>query len=415
MKTTKVLAIHSGKRNEAGACELYRVSMPLFYVNQHKGWLADWISFMELHEKYEEYRKVDSKLGDIFFDELINTYDVFVFARITIRPAKDAYESAKYLISKMRSAGKRVVYEVDDDYTNEHRVVASGDAVTLASWCDAITVTTPYLAKTIGNKTKRPCHVLPNMLDPQFWKLPSPVKLEDGKIRIVLSGSRTHYEDWKVLEGVLQRIADDYENVRVLLGAFHPEYLQDVKNVEFVPALLYPKYTDLIKNADIILAPVIPDDKFNLGKSPIKAIEGMGATRLVDGKAAGAAVIATDNEVYRLAITNNQTGILVNHDPIAWGDAIRELITDIEKRKRLQIAGYESAWKRFDLSKEYVHWLRSYQNILKTPANMRELKYNDKFETTREDVGLPDGVTRPATSNNTILPQDLPIHLHATA
>lgn len=409
MKQTKVLAIHSGKRNEAGACELYRVSMPLYYVNQQENWLADWISFTELHAKYKDYADIDVALGDKFFDDLISTYDLFVFARICIAPRSEAYESAKYLIEKMRGAGKRVIYEVDDDFTNEFRYVANGDSVTLASWCDAITVTTPYLARTLQRKAHRPTHIVPNVLDPQFWKLPSIVKLPEERIRIVLSGSKTHYNDWKVLAGVLHRIADDYENVRVLLGAFHPDYLQDVKNVEFVPALLYPQYTDLIKNADIVLAPVEPMDKFNLGKSPIKAVEGMGATRLVDGKVAGAAVIATDNEVYRLAITNGKDGLLVEHTPEAWGDAIRELITNVEKRKALQYAAYETAWKRYDLSKEWVKWAGTYQKVLKAPMNNGELKYDDKFAAPRKDADLPDGTPGHQPLNHPVLQTDLPV------
>lgn len=412
-KQTKVLGIHSGKRQEAGACEIYRVSMPFYYLTQQKGWMADWISFTELHEKYEGRANLNVFYGEQFLDELVASYDLFVFARICIAPREDAYESAKYLIGKIRSAGKKIVYEIDDDYTNEFRHVANGDAVTLAQWSDSITVTTPYLAETMRRKTGRPCHIVPNVLDPMLWKEPPKTRLSEDKLRIVLSGSKTHYEDWKVLAGVLQRISDDYEHVRVLLGAFHPDYLQDIKHVEFVPAILYAQYTELIKNADIILAPVDATDKFNLGKSPIKAIEGMAATRLIDGKHMGAAVIATDNEVYRLAVTNGENGILVPQDPIAWEKAIRDLIENKEKRHALQRAAWETAWKRYDISKEWLRWARAYRKTLAAPVNDKELIY-DKSRFAIEVVNVPDGLTRHPAVNDPILPQDLPLNIQPT-
>ena len=414
MTTKKVLAIHSGKRNEAGACEIYRVSTPFYYLTKQKGWLADWISFTELHQKYEEQAMLKPELGDRFLDELVNSYDMFVFARICIAPREDAYESGKYLIQKMRDAGKKVVYEVDDDYTNEFRHVANGDAVTLARWCDAITVTTPYLASTMETKTGRPTHIVPNVVDPVFWKEPPLTRLSEDKLRIVLSGSKTHYADWKILEGVLQRIAEEHENVRVLLGAFHPDYLRDVKHVEFVPAMIYPQYTQLVKNADIILAPVDPEDKFNNGKSPIKAIEGMAATRLINGVPHGAAVIATDNDVYRLAVTHNRNGLLVPQDVEAWYDAIEKLILDHEFRLKLQRTAWVDAWKRYDLSKQWVKWARAYNKIFEMPSYTKELRY-DKPAVETKIINLPNGLAGTPASNYTVLPEAVPVHIQIPA
>lgn len=411
----RVLAIHSGKRLKSGPCEFYRVTMPFSHLRKH--WeAADWITFTEFHASYERRANIDEEVGDAYLDAFVQSYDLFVLARITIRDTIDAYESARYLIQKIRKAGKKVIYEIDDDYTNLHRMVASGDAITLASWCDAITVTTPHLANTMHRMTGRPIHVVPNMLDPAFWDEPSEVKLSEGKVRIVLSGSTTHSKDWEVLQKPFEELAEEFEHLRILIGGYHPKYLENVKNIEFVPALEYPKYAHLIKNADIILAPLIPNDEFNMHKSPIKAVEGMGATRLVDGKKAGAAVIATDCEVYRLAITNGDNGFLVEHTPEAWKNAMRELIVNTEKRKAFQFAGYKTVDKRFSLETGWSEWARAYLKILQNPSNPKEMTYeHHKFAPVARPFSMPDeykGQIR--SSPYPLLSEPLPLYLPAT-
>lgn len=386
----KILCLHSGKREEPGACEIYRVTTPYYYMNGTLGWDAHYLSLSE----YFDYYTLNGKT-EAFFDATIAAYDLFVFARTYIKLNKRAFESAAWIIYKIRKAGKKVIYEVDDDYTNQFRYVADGDAVTFASWCDALTVTTPYLAKRMELLSKRPAYVIPNMLDPMFWRKPSLVELSKDKIRIGLTGSKTHTQDWKVLEGVLSKIAHDYPNVRVMLGGYHPDYLKDIPNVEFIPPIPYLKYTDLIKNCDIVLCPVDPDDQFNDGKSPIKYIEGAGATRMVNGYEAGAACIATNNKIYKLGIPSEKVGLLVDQTPEAWDTAIRKLITDEQYRKDMQINAYKHVWKNYDISKGWSEWARVYTKVL----NKGSYQKADYGKHLRSSIGEPasvsDGVSQP--------------------
>jgi glycosyltransferase involved in cell wall biosynthesis len=273
---------------------------------------------------------------------------------------------------------KRIVYEVDDDLTNKYRdfsTVGVKHALKIASWTDAVTVTTPYLAQLMKDGTKRPQYVLPNMLDPDIWDIPVEYT-GDPEITILLSGSMSHMEDWKVLETVLPRIAEneyDYP-VKIHIAGFTPDYLRDIPHSVRIPGVPYQTYVNLVKDADIVLAPVDPKDGFNLSKSPIKVIEGMGATRLLsNGELGGAACIATRTPVYELAIKNGENGLLVEHTPDAWYQAIDRMVRDHQARLSFQANGGKWAWSHHNIHKEWIRWDKAYRKILKSPQNQAKL------------------------------------------
>jgi glycosyltransferase involved in cell wall biosynthesis len=191
-----------------------------------------------------------------------------------------------------------------------------------------------------------------------------------GKIIIGLTGSPTHSADWEVLRNVMPQLLEKNPDVRLLLMGYIPEYFTELDNVIRLPFQSYDQYAQKIRNCDIILAPVDPNDGFNLGKSPIKAIEGQAARRkLSNGKFAGAAVIATDNPIYRLAIKNGETGLLVEQTSDAWNNAIQSLIDSAERRERIQVQGHKWVYKHHDMSKNWKLWDQAYRKILAAPQN----------------------------------------------
>lgn len=370
----RVLAIHFHSMGDLpGACEIYRANQPLYYLGTKGGWQTQWMRF-------ESIAKELARGGTAAWVELANSADLFVLPRV-VAPKEENLGTMAAFITLLRSAGKRVVYEVDDDYTNRYRDLTEmgvNHAMRIASWCDAITVTTPYLKDLMQRETKRPVYVLPNCIDPRVWDKPENRLPHEG-IVIGLSGSATHYDDWKVLASPLRQIlATDYGfPVRLRLTAFHPDYLLDLPNTDYLPGLDYAGYAEVVRSCDLILAPVDPEDGFNQSKSPIKVVEGMGAARPVGIiPKAGAACIATDTPVYRLAITHEKDGLLTKHTPDAWCEAIDRLLRDRALRERLQGAAYKTAWRRFDMSLEWQQWARAYRSILAKPmhsVNLREV------------------------------------------
>lgn len=354
-----VLCIHmSAKRELPTGCEIYRAHMPLYHLGLHKPWKTQWGYF-------EQYYRMVQQHGFGVWDKLIDEHDIFLFPRM-VSPNAEVDAVFNGLFDSLRSKGKTIIYEVDDDFTNDHRHVIDGDAMSVAAQCDAITVTTPYLANLMEQRTGRPAYVLPNMISPIVWKGAAPKSIyPDDALIIGLTGSTTHYKDWEVLAEVLPRIQESYSNTYIILGGFFPDYFGEMPRTTYVPGQTYEIYGNLIKLCDLILAPVDPDDKFNWSKSPIKVIEGMCAERTILGQKMGAACVATDMPVYQPAIRHEETGLLVEHTPQAWELAIRRLIDDMQFRHQLQREGYKYVWRKHNIDREWTQWSSAYLNIMK--------------------------------------------------
>lgn len=362
----RAIALYMGQEKAPGACEIYRINKPFYYLDGNRGWRCGWAHFSHLVE--ESMRSHPSVYWERNFRD---AYDVFVFPRFYV-PNTPARDQVLNVIALLRDYGKLVIYEVDDDYTNEYRQVVDGDAITPASLCDAITVTTPMLAERMTRLTGRPAYVLPNMCDPALWHRPSKInRLHPNKITIGLSGSATHHGDWRVLETVMPRILREYSGkVHFLLTGYHPEYLHHLPNTDYLPGMDYRSYAELVKSCDIVLAPVDPLDGFNNSKSEIKTTEGQSAMRLIAGFNAGAAVIATDNPVYRLGVQHEKTGLLVEHTPDAWYDALKRVIENKRFREDLQINGHKWAKRHRNMQTGWPQWATLYSNLLREKLSL---------------------------------------------
>lgn len=344
-----VFAIFPGPERATGACELYRVTMPLWYLAQYGRWNTGW-AFAETLLKSDQFLQIVART------------DLFIFPRM-IAPDDETLAQIGNLFEFLRVRGKKVVYEVDDDYTNEHRKVANGDALAVMRLADALTVTTTRLGKRLLELTGRPYYVLPNCLDPKVWR-DKPREKRGSDVHIILSGSSSHKDDWQVLADVLPGILGREKGVRLSIAGFIPDYLSHLPNTTYYEPAPYPYYAHLIRSGDIVLAPVVPDDGFNLGKSPIKAVEGMGAARSQNSSFVGAAVIATDMPVYREALSHGKNGLLVDHTPDAWRGALQTLIADADLRHSLQKRAYRDAWARYNIAERWKLWDRSYRQII---------------------------------------------------
>lgn len=345
--------------------DIYRSFMPSHYLSQN-GWNASSLYFTDLYTR----RLAE---GPKFWVDLIDGHDIFVFPRLTI--AENGWENGFHVLFKMlKGLGKKIVYESDDDYSNKYRQVHSGDVESPIGFSDAITVTTPFLAEKMRQYTDKPIYVLPNSISPETLvsgqnpRTNGGKNMYPGKLIIALTGSPTHYEDWKVLESVIPRIVKENPNVLFILGGFHPPYF-DGSNPQYllVDNMNYEDYCKMIRICDIVLCPVIPEDGFNLGKSPIKAIEAQAARRTLEGGfLGGAAVIATDNPVYRMAIKSGENGILVEHTPESWYNALYSMINSPVIRSKIQHLGHKSALKNYNIVTNWRLWANAYKKILAT-------------------------------------------------
>lgn len=349
-----VSAVFMSPKRHLMASDIYRITSPFYYLSS----LPDW------GVAYGFYGEMVSK-KDFDWDKWTNDTDIFVFPRLT--GGDDITNSGiRYLLKMLKAAGKKLVYELDDDLTNHYRTVHNHNIFELTDLFDAFTVTTNSLKTRLQEfGIEQPIHVVPNMLQPHLW-FENPGTRSEDDLLIGLTGSPTHYKDWIVLKDAFTQLAKRTKiPYQILMLGFQPDYMVEIPNLSFVPLVDYENYIRVIKSCDIILASVDPTDKFNDGKSPLKFIEGAGALRPTEhGYDGGAAVIATDSVVYTPYVQEG-TGVLVQHDSNEWTNAIVDLLEDNKKRENLQTQGYSYIKKNYNLHGKIGLWVSAYTSVLK--------------------------------------------------
>ena len=348
-----VLALIPRPRGKWGAVEVYRILTPLSYINRKSRAKCGWMSLGDA------MLKIASE-GRTAFGHV----DVVVLHKTLIeRRLATGRDSAL-----LREMGATVVYEVDDDYSGKYRPATDdrpGDWMGVLDHADAVTVTTEALRDRVLETHDLPVHVLPNQID-YYVFADACIRADrtiEGDPTIMVAGTRTHYEDWRVLAGVVPRIQEKYPNARFVVAGYTPHYLAE-HDVESLPPVPYIQYPSLLRQADILLKPLVPDDGFNLCKSDIGALEGWSARRMLHQRSifGGCAVIATDCPVYNGTIKNRKNGLLVEHTEDAWYDAISELIEDTVLRRTLQKNGHRDARER-SMSVQWTKWHRVYRQL----------------------------------------------------
>jgi glycosyltransferase involved in cell wall biosynthesis len=349
-----VLALLATNKAAPGAVEIYRITMPLEYLNNKtRDIQCGWMTLSVAEEAMRNWRLAE-----------VLDYDIIVLHRwLTNVP------EAGQVVEALKAHGAKIVYEADDDYSGLYR----DDLFDIPgqSWksyigrVDAFTVTTKPLAERLD--TNRPVHVLPNAIDRTAFGAISQAtaRLFPDRLVIMLAGTKTHVEDWKVVAEVAPKIAAKYPQVK-FVAATEPwayDYLPGA-GFEFLPSVGYAKYPCVLAQADILCAPLVPDDPFNACKSPIKAIEGWCAARKVGKtKVGGCAVVASKCEAYKRTVQHRHNGLLVEHTPQAWEDALCELVEDSLLRQKIAVGGWKSS-TQYDIEANWQQWASAYGEIV---------------------------------------------------
>lgn len=331
IKHPRVLAVLPGD-NITGVT-YYRTTGPLKFLRL-QGYPIDWMSYSAVREVARQ------RMGNI------GSYDVFVFAR-----AADADGKLTEMFKKFEAAGKIVVWETDDDYTNEHRQVIDADAMSPMDAATAITVSTPYLRGRCQKHTDKPVYVLPNCIDFDFWDAVPKERSIPG-VTVGVVGTPTHGKDWILASDAMHRIGEEYPDVSFVVGGFKPDYLDDLPNLHFIAPVKYRSYPVMIHQIDIGLCPLDGSDPFNLSKSGIKALEYW---------AGGAAVIASDNPVYRRVVDADR-GFLAQ-SPEDWYTSIKAYLESPKLRNRHATKGRQWVKNHRDMEFKSHNWWNVYSDL----------------------------------------------------
>ena len=153
----------------------------------------------------------------------------------------------------------------------------------------ALTVSTPQLAREYYPYNEN-IYVRENYLDKDLWDNPI-IKRQDGKIRIGWMGGNAHMDDLKMIAGILEKIANEYDGKVIIetFGMLHGElpdvfhlttqrdqcgkcgYEGQLHNLPGVPQNQYPLAL-CSTGWDIAIAPVI-NNSFGNCKSDLKIKE----------------------------------------------------------------------------------------------------------------------------------------------
>jgi len=329
----------------------YRVAMPLEALRQMAGWKTRNYDQTALISAFRLSYKVGRDP-----DEFVSGFDLYVLSRLYGGEHRDEF------FDLIHEKGGLIVFDTDDDLTEEYRNLdgRGEEFIDTIIECDAVTVSTDYLAGQIRKHTNHNPIVLPNHVNFEWFSERSlnTSKKYDGLVIGVL-GTETHYKDWEHLVPVFDRLSREYDDVVILSGGYCPEYMEKYEHIPFVP---YSQYPCLMRQFDIVCCALEPIDGFNLSKSSVKALESMAsARRLSNGAIGGAVAVCTDMPVYQKTVRDKYNGFLVNNDE--WYETLKELIENERLRNKVAVSGHRWVRKNRDMAKGYKLWRRAYRDI----------------------------------------------------
>lgn len=279
--------------------------------------------------------------SDISLD-MVRMYRVFVFFRC---PFTD--EIGEF-IAKAKECNKVVLYDIDDlmidiSYTKtikhidempeaDRKIYYDGIERNqkVLRMCDGAITTTERMAEELRKYVPN-VYINRNVASEEMLMLSEKAyreKKADGNIRLgYFSGSITHNADFELIQPVIIRLMEQYENlILVLCGEIDlpKELLPFSKRIEVTPFCDWKELPHCIANVDINLAP-LEESIFNEAKSENKWVE----AALVR-----VPTIASDVGAFHRMITSGENGILCKTEQ-DWENALIALIEDEEKRLAL--------------------------------------------------------------------------------
>lgn len=320
-------------------------------------------------------------IGQEMPQHLIEWTDVAVFGR----SYPTQYDPIK-LMRQFKEAGKRVVYDMDDDFWN----VAEDNPSVLVSnahkdqyegmidEADVVISPSPVLLKKFKKHFKKKhAFICPNGIDDEWYK----ERPHTSEVPIVgYMGAASHWSDLMLIVEPIKQLQKKYDFLftiygltgeplesaaytynKILQHKFQPEkkaYHESAVNfykalegvrvwhVPFMPPELHPK-TLAMCDFDIGLAP-LHDTEFNRGKSNIKFYE-YAATDTV--------TLASDVEPY-----NTEVNYVAKNTVKDWTEKLEKLLADPEFRAKKLKEQKEWVQKNRSLEAIGIDWEVALQN-----------------------------------------------------
>lgn len=294
---------------------------------------------------------------------VVQQYDVMVVQRQSL-PGN--YKAMEF----MRAQGKRVIYDLDDNfwhvprYNPAARWFSQPSILRCMERClqlaSHITVSTPHLVRAVARriKTQIPITVVENAIDfSLFARVRHRAANRDGRITIGWAGTLTHEIDYQQAFNALGKIMARHADVHcefwggqipgpIARGLQRGVGRQQVHIRGWVPVYEYPAFLSC-QAWDIVLAP-LQDNEFNRSKSWLKMIEA-GALHLP--------CLASDVAEYRrLCQEDERLAPLLCRTEQDWEDKLEWLVSERAARVDLGEALYERVAAHHTIDRQMERW-----------------------------------------------------------
>ncbi len=346
-------------------------------------------------------------------NEVDDSFDCVIVQRSAIsEPAKvDA------LRQHCDGANCALIFDIDDDLFATDFDAKDGYAAgqrqamqKLAEVADVVTCSTPVLRERLATMNSR-TEVIANGIDVERWDNGTTGfrrGRDDGPIRILYMGTRTHQKDLELFEpawkAIKARFGDDVAFERIGVVREGKRAIgTDVKVADASPGTdRYPEFVDWISRENrwhIGIAP-LTDTPFNRAKSGIK---------FFDYSALGLATVASNLPPYQAVIDHSVTGVLVGAEPNDWVTAISQLIEDEAMRREIGQRAEQRVRTDHTHEVSATAWLRTFQDVAMrklTAEVLTSLKISEAAYTQiNPDVGeaIARGDVRSASEHWTLL------------
>ncbi len=277
--------------------------------------------------------------------EAVPDCDLLIVERHTLWRYERQLDGFVRVLSRCRQRGVPVIYELDDNLLDLHRVepweTYPGDSLRgvvafLARQADGMIVATPALAERVA-ALRGEVLIVPNALDERlFDSPPEPFASRSSEVTIGYMGTLTHEADLRMVLAPLRALLSHHAGrVRLeLVGGATGQRMASL--FEGLPFKMrdpgyedpYPKFVPWMRQHlrwDVAIAP-LEDDAFTRGKSDLKYL---------DYGALGIPAVFSDVRPYRETVRHRETGLLAANETGAWAEALEEIVVDGALRARL--------------------------------------------------------------------------------
>ena len=293
---------------------------------------------------------------DIFYPDRINEENINSINAVFVQRSSFFNGNIIDFLRIIKKRGKKIIFDFDDilwSMNDELYKKFYFEKEKIEELVDIISVSTQNLKMEAEKFYKKPCVVIPNYIDINYFYYNFSTHKERKRLYIGIIGTPSHKEDFDFIAPVIEKISEKYEGkVAIKFWGYIPEELKNIRGIYHIPFEIdYLKYAERLRKErfDICLVPLL-ENRINNVKSNIKWLE-FSMNKIP--------AIFSDVSAYE-TVENFKTGVKVDNNEKEWFDAISLLIEDSVMREEIKENAYREVLNNWTLQKNFHNLLNMF-------------------------------------------------------